>query len=89
MMWIAYGLVGLVPATSLVLFIVETVIRPRLIPREEIEALADGLERTHPDDPDHWAFLEEEAAWFRSDGFARGRWLRVRKRLRERRAQRP
>lgn len=89
MMWIAYGLAGLVPATSFVLFIVETVIRPRLIPPEEIEALADAMERAHPDDPDYGAFVQEEAAWFRSDGFARGRWLRVRKRLRERMAQRP
>lgn len=56
---------------------------------EEIEALADAMERAHPDDPGYGAFVEEEAVWFRSDGFARGRWLRVRKRLRERMAQRP
>lgn len=64
--------------------IVEGVILPRLIPRDEIERLADQIMAKHPDDPEEAAFVQEQAAWFRSDGREQGRWHRVRKLVRKR-----
>ncbi len=89
MTWVAIGLGALAPAMGLVLYIYEAIVRPSRIPSEEIEALADAMERSHPDDPDYGAFVEEQAAWFRSDLYEQGRWDRVRKALRTRRSQRP
>lgn len=59
--------------------IVEGSILPRLINQAEIVALADDILRRYPDDPEYAAFIEEQAAWFRSDAFEQGKWLRVRK----------
>lgn len=59
-------------------------IRPRLIPREEIERLADDIMRRYPDDPEEAAFIEEHAAWFRSHSSEQGMWHRVRKTIRRR-----
>jgi len=56
-------------------------ILPRRIPREEIERLADEIRRKHPDDPDYLAYVEERAAWHRSDTFEQGKWRRVRREL--------
>ena len=58
--------------------------RPRLIPRTEIERLADDLMRRYPADPEHAAFLKEHAAWFESESYERGKWHRVRKLIRKR-----
>lgn len=57
-------------------------IRPRLIPREEIERLADEIMRRYPDVPEEAAFIEEHAAWFRSHNYEQGMWRRVRIALR-------
>lgn len=62
----------------------EDFIRPWMVPRAEIEALVDDVLQNHPDDPEGWAFTEEERAWYRSDGFKQGKWHRVRKALRKR-----
>lgn len=35
-------------------------VHPRLVPRAEIEAMADEVMRRHPEDPEEWAFMEEE-----------------------------
>lgn len=64
--------------------IVEGALLPRLIPRAEIERLADEVMARHPDDPEHAAFIEEHAAWFRSESLDQGRWRRVRKAIRRR-----
>lgn len=37
----------------------------RLVPRKEIEAMADEVMRDHPEDREEWAFMEEHAAWYR------------------------
>lgn len=55
--------------------------RPYRIPSAEIERLADEVIARNPDDPAYAAFLEEEAAWYRSDIFEQGRWRRVRRLL--------
>lgn len=65
-------------------FIYEGSIRPRLVPREEIEAMAEEVMRKHPEDPEEWAFMEEHAAWCRSHTFEQGKWHRVRKVIRRR-----
>lgn len=57
---------------------------PRLVPRAEIEAMADAVMRNHPDDPEEWAFMEEHAAWYRSLSFEQGKWHRVRREIRRR-----
>lgn len=64
--------------------IVEGSILPRFIPRAEIDALADDLMRRWPHDPEEAAFIEEHAAWYRSEGYERGKWHRVRKEIRRR-----
>lgn len=64
--------------------IVEGSILPRLVPREEIEAMAAEVMRDHPEDPEEWAFTEEHAAWYRSLSFEQGKWHRVRKAIRRR-----
>lgn len=62
----------------------EGAVLPRLVPREEIEAMADEVMRRHPEDPEEWAFMEEHAAWYRSHAFEQGKWHRVRKVIRRR-----
>lgn len=54
-------------------------VRPRLIPRAEIERLAAELIARHGDRAEEVAFIEEDRAWRYSDGFAQGKWRRVRK----------
>jgi hypothetical protein len=79
---IAFALAPVVIA--IVWGIVETAILPRLIPKAEIDAHADDMMRRYPDDPEHAAFIEEHAAWFRSKIDEQGRWHRVRKEVRRR-----
>lgn len=89
--WIRY-IVGWLPAIFALSPIVLAVgwviydmeIRPRLVPRAEIEAMADEVMRKHPEDPEEWAFMEEESAWYRSHTFEQGKWHRVRKVIRRR-----
>ena len=64
--------------------VVEGSVLPRLVPRAEIEAMAEAVMRDHPDDPEEWAFMEEHAAWYRSLSFEQGKWYRVRKLIRKR-----
>ncbi len=59
-------------------------IRPRLVPSEEIEAMAEEVMRKHPEAPEEWALMEEHAAWYRSHTFEQGKWHRVRKVIRRR-----
>lgn len=59
-------------------------IKPRLIPREEIVRLADEIASRHPNDPDHAAYRELEAAWWKSDGAEQVKWKRVLKEVRRR-----
>ena len=64
--------------------LVEGLLRPRLIPHEDIDALAETVMREHPDDPEDWALLEEHSAWHRSRGHERALWQRVRREIRRR-----
>ena len=55
------------------------VIRPALIPREEIERLAQEMIARHGGSAEEMAYIEEDSAWRRSDVFEQGKWRRVRK----------
>ena len=57
----------------------EGIIRPRLIPRAEIDALAAKLLARHGPRAEEVASAEEEAAWRNSRPFEQGKWRRVRK----------
>ena len=56
-------------------------IRPRLIPRTEIDALSAAMLARHGDKAKEIAFIEEDRAWRYSDSFEQGKWRRVRKRI--------
>jgi hypothetical protein len=64
---------------TLIWFLNELYIRPLLIPKAEIERLANELVRSHPADPAEAAFDEEQNAWYRSETFEQGKWRRVRR----------
>lgn len=54
------------------------IIRPRLIPAREIEALADEVIARYGGFAAELAAIEEDRAWRYSDIAAQGRWRRVR-----------
>jgi len=56
-------------------------IRPRLIPRAEIDALAATMVARHERRAEEVASAEEEQAWRNSRPFQQGKWRRVRKRI--------
>lgn len=55
-------------------------LRPLLVSRECIRALVEIMLRQ--EDPEHAAFLREQAAWCRGDTVEQGVWRRVRVELR-------
>lgn len=59
----------------------ELTLRPWLIPRADIERRAEETLRRYPDNPEGAAFMEEQAAWYRSRPFDQGLWRRVRKEI--------
>ncbi len=59
-------------------------IRPLLIPRAEIEQLADDLFDKHGDCAEEFAAMQEDRAWRYSQNFEQGKWRRVRKELERR-----
>ena len=78
--WWALAAVSTSPIwVSFLWFIYESYVRPARIPKQEIEALANEMRRRNPDDPADAAFVEEQAAWYRSEMFEQGKWRRVRK----------
>lgn len=56
-------------------------VRPRLIPRREIDALAAEMRARYGPRAEEAASAEEELAWRNSETFERGKWRRVRKRI--------
>lgn len=56
-------------------------LRPLLIPKAEIEAMADRLIAKHGPDAESAAYAEEEHAWHDSNTCEQGRWRRVRREL--------
>lgn len=60
------------------------VVRPHLIPRGEVERLAALLVERYGERAGEAAFAREYGAWHESDGFAQGKWRRVRKLIKTR-----
>lgn len=56
-------------------------LRPLLIPKAEIDSIADRLIADHGPDAESAAYAEEERAWYDSDTYEQGRWRRVRREL--------
>jgi hypothetical protein len=56
-------------------------VRPRLIPRSEIDSLAAEMIARHGGRAGEVAFSEEHLAWRNSEPFEQGKWRRVRKRI--------
>ena len=56
-------------------------IRPRLIPKSEIAAIADELVLRYGERAEEIAFINEDRAWRYSDSFEQGKWQRVRLKL--------
>ena len=56
-------------------------IRPMLVPRAEIDKLADELINKHGERAEEFAAIEEDRAWRYSQYFEQGKWRRVRKEL--------
>lgn len=59
----------------------EQSIKPRLLPKDEINKIVDDLISKHGSEAEHIAFIEEDRAWRRSETFEQGKWHRVRKEL--------
>ena len=58
-------------------------IKPRLVPTDDIDRVADEIIASYPD-PELEAFARHERAWYRSDGAEQTYWYRVRKAVRRR-----
>jgi len=56
-------------------------IKPRLIPVDQVKALADELIAKHGPRAEEMAFIEEDRAWRYSETFEQGTWHRVRREL--------
>lgn len=78
-------LIGVVAATPLGATVLRHVwelsIRPRLIPADEIAALADEMIARYGPRTEEIAFMEEDRAWRYAATFQQGRWHRVRRGL--------
>ena len=81
LIWIGIG-AATSPIWGAILWLLwEGCIRPRLIPRAEIDALAATMIARHGRRAEEVAFLEEEQAWRSSRPFEQGKWRRVRTRI--------
>ena len=79
--WVGIG-AATSPIWGMILWLLwEGGIRPRLIPRAEIDALAAEILARHGPRAEDVASAEEEAAWRNSRPFEQGKWRRVRKRI--------
>jgi hypothetical protein len=64
---------------TLIWFLNELYIRPLLIPKAEIERMAEELRRSDPADTVEAAFIKEQNAWYRGETFEQGKWQRVKR----------
>jgi hypothetical protein len=80
--WVAIALSPIWGA--LVWMVWSGLIRPRLIPRQEIGRLADGLAAQYGDSAEATAALEEDRARRRLELFEEMKWRRIRRQLRRR-----
>jgi hypothetical protein len=75
--WIAVG-VSLSPIWATLLFeLWQCLIRPRLVPRREIERRASEMLARHGDRAADVCFINAHRAWYDCDGFEQAMWRRV------------
>lgn len=75
---VAFGaFVGMIFAWA----ILQQFIRPMLIPKTEINNMADELFQKHGPEAEYHAHIEEDRAWRYSDTYEQGKWRRVRREL--------
>lgn len=55
--------------------------RPRLVPRDEIDAIVDRLIAEHGPRAEEAAYGEEDGAWYDGNVLEQGKWRRVRREL--------
>ena len=79
--WIVIGVVTSPFWGVLVWLLWQAAVRPRLIPRAEIDLLAAQMQARYGRRAEEVAFAEEERAWRESQPFERGKWRRVRRRI--------
>jgi hypothetical protein len=79
--WIVIGAASSPMWGPLVWLLWEGGVRPRLIPRSEIDLLAAEMIARHGGRAEEVAFSEEHLAWRNSEPFEQGKWRRVRKRI--------
>ncbi len=81
LLWIVIGALTS-PIWGVLLWVLwQGLVRPRLIPRTEIDALAAEMLARHGPRAEEMAFIEEDRAWRYSRPFEQGKWRRVRKRI--------
>ncbi len=79
MIWLAVSL-ATAPAWGAGIWVLwQGIVRPRLIPRAEVERLAELLIERHGEGAGEVAFANEYGAWRDSNGFEQGKWRRVRR----------
>ena len=79
--WVAIGAATAPIWGALLWELWEGSVRPRLIPRAEIDALSASILRRYGDRAEEMAFIEEDRAWRYSDSLEQAKWRRVRKRI--------
>ena len=81
LLWIGIG-AATSPIWGALLWVLwQGLVRPRLIPRSEIDSLAADMLARHGPMAEEAAFAEEDRAWRESQTFERGKWRRVQKRI--------
>lgn len=84
----ALGVAGVSPIIIAIAWEVwEGTIRPRFIPENEIEKLADEMAALYPDDPGRAALQQEGHYCHRCDSFEQAKWRRVRQEIQRRLAE--
>jgi hypothetical protein len=79
--WIGFAVLGFVALATFAWHMNELFVRPYFVPTERIRSLASEMYRRNPEDPAEAAFIEEDAAWRRSETYEQGIWRRVRKHI--------
>ena len=81
LLWIAIGALTSPIWGTLVWVLWQGTVRPRLIPRREMDALAAEMRARYGPRAEEAASAEENLAWRNSETFERGKWRRVRQRI--------
>lgn len=76
--WLVIALAAFPIWGTLLRIIWDVGVRPRLIPKAEIDAEAKAVLARWGERAAEMASIEEDRAWRYSDGFEQGRWHRVR-----------